>query len=328
MDKVYFLKDFARVGKKTQKVLTGFYRKDSPVLIKLHFGEPGNKTAFQIKDIRPIIDALKSLSLSPTMIDSPCIYQSPRHTLAGYKKAVKEKGFTKLAPCIISNTSIKVKTKDFQAGVIKELAEASGVLVLSHVKGHPCSGFGGALKNLGMGGVDMTTKNLEHDLCKPKVIEGCTGCGTCVNFCPAGAITIVGNKATFNYEECYGCSICEAKCPKKLLRPAKAMFDDLLAQGAAAVISRLPKKTYYINVIKNVTKACDCASDSGAIIARDIGVLFSENPVAIDQASVDLVSQAEGRDVFKEESHKDPLIHINFAAKYTGKSSEYELIEI
>lgn len=308
--------------------MADFYPQGASILIKLHFGEPGNKTAFKPEDVLPIVEALKALGLSSTMIDSPAAYQSPRHTIKGYEEVVRERGFDRLAPFIISDTAVKVRTKDFQAGVIKELAEASGVLVLSHVKGHPCSGFGGALKNLGMGGVDMTTKNLEHDWCKPKINETCTGCGFCVDFCPAGAISIVNNKAVFNYKECYGCSICEVKCPNKSLRPTKAMFDDLLAQGAAAVISRLPEKTYYINVIKNITKSCDCADDSGEIIARDIGVLFSENPVAIDKASVDLVNQVEKREVFKEENHKDPLLHVDFTSKYLRQDSRYELIEI
>lgn len=328
MDKVYHLRDFRKFEEKSHELLSGFYPKNSEVFIKIHFGEPGNKFAFFPKDIEPIINALKALCLKPVLIDSPVAYSSPRNSISGYLRVVKKKGYDKISKCLISNTGIKIKTRDFTAEVIKELEQAENVLVLTHVKGHSSSGFGGAVKNLGMGGVTVKTKNLEHDLCKPSLKGKCHGCQTCVNICPEKAISFNNNKIKIDLGKCFGCSLCEIKCPYSCLKPHKAIFDDLLAQGASAVIKNLPKKTYYINVIKNVSRNCDCVKNPGGIIAKDIGILFSENPVAIDKASIDLINKATGKNVFLEAHHCDPLAHINFAAGYLKKSTDYKISEI
>ncbi|HUW21481.1 MAG TPA: DUF362 domain-containing protein [Candidatus Bathyarchaeia archaeon] len=326
MNKVYFLKGFSRLESVSKKLLAGFYRPKSKILVKLHFGEPGNQTAFFPKDIKPIVNALKSLKLKPILIDTPVVYNSLRNTVEGYTNVLRQRGFDKLAPFVISDQFIKVKTKDFTAEVCRELVEANGVLVVSHVKGHGCSGFGGAIKNLGMGGVSKKTKGIEHDLSKPKFVSACRGCGTCASVCPAGAIKMLNDKAEIDLKRCYGCSLCGIVCPYKCLAPKKRSFDDLLAQGAAAVINHLPPKTFYVNVIKNVTKDCDCATDSGKIVAGDLGVLFSENPVAIDKASIDLLRQANKREVFEEITHKNPLLHVNYTAGYIGNNLSYSLL--
>lgn len=328
MDKVYFLKDFEKLGIKTKNLLKGVYLTNSEVVVKIHFGEPGNKFAFTPDDVRPIIKAIKSLKLAPLLIDTPVFYSSPRDSVKEYEKVVREKGYDKLAPFIISNNGIRIKTKDFTAEVCKELVEAKNVLVVSHIKGHVCSGFGGAIKNLGMGGVTKKTKGLEHNLSQPKFISECQGCGICANFCPAGVIKMVDGKAKIDLNACWGCSICQIECPYKCLAPKKAYFDDLLAQGAAAVINNLPQNTFYINFLKNIVKLCDCVVNPGNPISKDAGILFSDNPVAIDKASVDIINELNGKDLFKDINNKDPLLHVNFASQYTGKSSDYELVSI
>jgi hypothetical protein len=132
-------------------------------------------------------------------------------------------------------------------------------------------------------------------------------------------------KAEINLNNCAGCSICEIECPYNCLAPEKAIFDDLLAQGASAVINNFPSKVFYINFITNISKNCDCDPNSGEIISQDIGILFSENPVAIDKASVDLVNNLNNKDIFKEVHHKDPILHLKFASEYTKKELDYQL---
>ncbi len=102
---------------------------------------------------------------------------------------------------------------------------------------------------------------------------------------------ITDGQVEIDYEACFGCSICQLHCPAQCLKLKKALFDDLLGQGAAAVIDNLPKNTFYVSFIKNVTRLCDCGKHPGEIISPDIGVLFSSNPVAIDKASVDLINK-------------------------------------
>jgi uncharacterized protein len=241
---------------------------------------------------------------------------------------VRARGYDKLAEFIISDNYKKIKTKNFEAEVAKELVDAKKVLVLTHVKGHPCSGFGGAIKNFGMGGVSKATKALEHDRCKPKFLKACQGCGICAENCPAKAIKMVNKKAEIDLQRCWGCSICEYKCPSKVLGPRVAVFDDLLAQGAAAVINNLPKETFYINMVKKISRFCDCDSEGGNLISKDLGVLFSDNPVAIDKASVDLVKEKNGEEVFEKRNHKNPMEQIRFAKKYTRWPQEYTLVDI
>lgn len=320
MNKVYLFREFDRLNAAAALLLAKAFDPKKELLVKMHFGEPGNKAALTPADIAPIISALKRLELRPTLFDTPVAYGSPRSTVEGYRKVVKQRGYNDLAPSLISDDYVEMKAKDFVVQVAKPLAEASQVLVISHVKGHYCSGFGGAIKNLAMGGVTKKTKSIEHTLGKPKWVDECDGCGLCAKQCPAKAVKMVERKAVINLEKCWGCSICEVNCPS--LAPQVALFDDLLGQAAAAVIHKMPKEIYYINIIKNVAKFCDCDADGGAIVAKDVGLLFSDDPVAIDRASIDLINKAEGRDVFKEENFKDPKLQIDFAAKYLSNNDK------
>jgi len=335
MSKVFFLKDFQKLGEATSKILKDFYPKNSEIFVKIHFGEPGNKAAFTPKDIEPIISILSNLGSSVTLFDTPVAYTSPRSTVTGYLKVAKDKGFGKLGKILISNEGIKIKTKDFTVKVAKPLVKAKNVLVISHVKGHSCAGFGGAIKNLGMGGVTKESKAKIHDLSKPVLIKDCQGCGTCVRNCPAKALRLLNKislatkkKIIISHQICWGCSICELVCPYHCLGPKKAFFDDLLAQGSTAVINNLPKKTFYLNFLKNIVSNCDCETNPGKTLAPNIGVLFSENPLAIDKASLDLINNISGKNLFKEVHHKDPLLQINFAQKYTKWKSKYMLVKI
>jgi len=327
MDKVYFLKGFDNIKSKALPILKQFFAKNSKVLIKLHFGEPGNKTALFPQDVQPFIDNLSQLNIDHKFIDTPVAYNSPRNTVEGYQKAARDRGWDELGEVIISDQYKKVKTKDLTAEVALPLIETENVLVLSHIKGHACAGFGGAIKNLGMGGLSAKTKSNIHDLCKPKFVSECQGCGSCVQLCPAGAVKMVDDQAEFNLEKCWGCSICQIQCPHHCLAPEQALFDDLLAQGASVCINNF-KNAFYINLIKNITQYCDCESNPGELIAEDIGILFSQNPVAIDQASIDLIRKQSGKKVFMQANHKDPLLQLKYAAQHTDFSPEYNLIEL
>jgi hypothetical protein len=139
---------------------------------------------------------------------------------------------------------------------------------------------------------------------------------------------MVNNRPEFALAKCWGCSICELSCPYHCLAPEVATFDDLLAQGAAAAINNFPPRTFYINWLKNIVEQCDCEREAGQTLASDLGVLFSDNPVAIDQASLDLINKAGGREVFKEKSHKDPYLQVKFASEYTKFAADYELVEL
>jgi hypothetical protein len=206
------------------------------------------------------------------------------------------------------------------------LAEAKNLIVLTHVKGHECAGFGGAIKNLGMGALSAKSKSTIHSAGKPVLDPDlCIGCGICANACPAKAISIQDGKANPDLNLCYGCSICQLVCPQQALQPQSKYFDEALAMGAVAAIKLMPKSTFYINVLKNIAKTCDCENHASPILAKDIATLFADNAVIIDQASIDLINEKEGEDVFYQANHKDPQLQINYAAKHGQLSKEYEL---
>lgn len=139
------------------------------VVIKMHFGEPGSQTAFKPEDVKPFVDALSELGFDVLMVDTPVAYDSPRNTKEGYEKSVKERGYDAVGKYKIEDEYVKVVIDGMEFEVAKVLAEAKNVLVLSHVKGHACAGFGGAIKNLGMGALAAKTKSMIHAASKPVV---------------------------------------------------------------------------------------------------------------------------------------------------------------
>lgn len=307
------------VKKESIALLEGLLREDlkqvfqpgEKVAIKLHMGEPANQHFISPNFIRIVADILKELGVKPYLFDSPVMYEGPRDTETKYLKAAEKNGFKKAGcPIIISDESVAFKTTNLNVEVCSPLVKADGVLVISHVKGHACSGFGGAIKNLAMGGVSVKTKEDIHTGGQPIPDGSCKGCGICAENCFCSAMKIENERSVCNYEKCWGCGICIDYCPYDALKPRSASFDRLLAESAYAVVKSV-KKSFYINYLLEMTKWCDCASDPGPIIAKDMGIMFSDDIVAIDKASVSLINKAMGKNVFLEANKKSPLAHIN-----------------
>jgi uncharacterized Fe-S center protein len=234
-----------------------------------------------------------------------------------------EKGWGKIGEVVIDGGFVKVKMKNLTHEVGKPLADADGVLVVSHFKGHVCCGFGGAIKNLGMGALSPKSKQAIHDGGRVKYVGGCTQCKTCEKVCPLNGIKVT-DKPEFNL--CYGCSNCAYFCPAGAIKPNLEYFDVLLAEGAGAAQSKF-KRQYYVTFLKNITKECDCESDPKGIIAKDKGVLLSNDIVAIDKAAYDVITSKGTDDVFLKHNKKTGLEHVKAAEKMGMGKSAYILVE-
>lgn len=323
MAKIYYSKQLNQVFLTNLKEkLKQEFKDCKTIAIKIHFGEPGNKTAFTPEQIKPIANILEQLNINFFLYDSPVAYNSPRNTPEGHKKVAISKGWDKLGEIRTNDDYLTIKGNSMSYEVCQELIKADAVLVISHIKGHICSGFGGAIKNLGMGALTKKTKGDIHSGGKPILLDGCTQCKTCEKMCPIKGITVTDKP---NFNTCYGCSNCIYVCPAKVLKPKVNYFDVLLAEGAYAAESNF-KKVYYISYIVNISKECDCGKDGKEIISQEEGYLFGENGVAIDKAAYDLLTKEEP--IFLKHNQKKGNEQIKAAEECGMGTQEYELINV
>lgn len=260
------------------------------------------------------------------------------------------------APVIIADglfsknvMDVEIKKKNFNTVKIAgEIYNSNAMVVLSHCKGHELAGFGGAIKNLAMGCATAAGKQMQHSDVKPEVnSEKCIGCGICVNWCPKDAISMnKERKAEIDLEECFGCGECTTACNQRAIKVQwksnTDVFLEKMAEYAYGAVKNKKNKVGYINFVMNVTPLCDCVPWSDAPIVRDIGVLASLDPVAIDKACYDLINSEmplpnsrvskdikPGQDKFK---HMHKNVNASYIFSYAEEiglgTKEYDLIEV
>lgn len=262
------------------------------VAIKLHMGEAGNKTHVSPSDVRVLVEKIRKNGGEAFLVDTTTLYPRRRYTVEGYQEVAKENGFGEFNVII-------AKDDDFEdIGGIKisrEILEASSLLVLSHFKGHGMTGFGGAVKNIGMGCVVKDGKRRIHSPAIPRYEESkCILCGSCASSCFANLIKIEDGELKIDRDKCSGCTACSSACKTGAMWiPDNAMEQtfDLLALAAKGFVSRFKGDIQYINVVKNITRFCDCMSDPGPTICRDIGYLTGSNPLRLDSESAEMVKK-------------------------------------
>lgn len=313
--------------------------KEAPIPIKVHFGEPGNTAFLKPANVKPITDKISSLGGKPFLTDANTLYKGSRSNSTDHTKTAISHGFT-FAPVIIADgengqdyKKIQINAKHFkEVNIGAGVCDRVSMFVVSHFKGHEVTGFGGALKNVGMGLGSRSGKQQMHSDIKPKVNpEKCTGCELCTKWCPVDAISMTGEKALINGEKCIGCAECVVACNFAAISISwegdpGAVQEKIVEYCMGALKG---KKCAYFSFLINISPLCDCYGFTDPPIVGDIGVLASLDPIAIDQASVDLTNKKAGEDIIKK-TH--PEIDYNIQLEYGEKvglgKRKYEIIEI
>ena len=294
------------------------------VPVKLHMGEPGNRYYISPSLVKLVIERLEDIGTEPFLFDTTVAYYGPRTTRDGYERVAYQHGFGEDSmgcKVVIGEEGVKVAEGGYSFEVAKEIYESTHLVVMSHVKGHILSGFGGAIKNLGMGGVTKEAKRIIHHLSSPIFLaEKCNLCGACVEVCPCHAIS-VDSEWRYDTIACDGCGKCVAVCPTGALSLKVMDLQKGLALAAKACISG--KRVLYINALVNIARNCDCDPHPDPIICPDIGYLASSGLASIDRASLELVDKVKPK-VFEKAHGVDPYKQVRYIQEL-GIASSYEL---
>ena len=334
-----------------------FNRRDL-VAVKLHFGESGNTAYIRPVFVRQIVQAIKSAGGDPFLTDANTLYAGSRGDAPHHITTAISNGFAYSvvdAPIVIadglrgrSEIEVEINQKRFGSVYIgTEIIQADALISVAHFKGHELSGFGGAIKNIGMGCASRRSKMAQHSDVAPKIKKkNCIGCGECADHCAQSAIEMIDDKAEIYRAKCIGCGECILICENNAIQiqwsQSGPVFMECMVEYTKGVLQNKAGKCHFINFINHVTPACDCAPYSDAPIVRDIGIAASSDPVALDQACVDLVNQQPGLPDSCLESHSEPgadkfkgvypniewALQLEYAEKIGLGTRRYELIKI
>jgi uncharacterized Fe-S center protein len=347
--------------------LKGKIREKGLVAVKLHFGEKGNTGFVKPIFLRKIVDRIKQSKGKPFLTDTNTLYRGERQEAISHLALAFKNGFTYSvvdAPILIAdglkgNSAIKVRIDKpiFKTvSIAHEIYMADTLICVTHFTGHELSGFAGVLKNLGMGCSSREGKLSQHSNISPKVkTKKCKGCELCLSWCPQDAISIGPpfierkdkNKVAFiDPEKCIGCGECILTCPTGAIQvqwnETALVFQKKMVEHAFGAVHKKKGKVLCLNFLTQISPACDCYGYSDTPIVNDIGILSSEDPVAIDQASVDLVNQENGNRSSKLSKNWDPgadkfravypevdwSIQLAYGEEIGLGTREYELIKI
>jgi uncharacterized Fe-S center protein len=275
------------------------------VALKLHFGEPGNLAFLRPNYVARVASVIKAAGGLPFLTDANTLYSGRRSDAVNHLRSACENGFNPLSTgcdVVIADglrgndyREIEIGMKNVKSAFIgSAIAEADIVVSLTHFKGHELTGFGGALKNLGMGSGSVAGKREMHADSKPVVKTGnCVGCGACERDCAHGAIAVgADKKAAIDYAKCVGCGQCIVACQYGAAAAGSnsASCQEKIVEYAYAVLKGKPH--FHVSFVMDVSPNCDCWGHNDAPIVPNIGILASRDPVALDRACYDLVNAA------------------------------------
>ena len=278
---------------------------DKYVAIKMHFGEPGNLAFLRPNYAKAVADVVKELGGKPFLTDCNTLYVGGRKNALDHLDSANLNGFNPMTTgCQIliadglkgtdeALVPVEGGTYVKEAKIGRAVMDADIVISLNHFKGHEAAGFGGALKNLGMGCGSRAGKMEMHSAGKPHVDQKkCIGCQMCAKICAHDAPQFENKKASIDHNKCVGCGRCIGICPKDAILSASDESNDILnckiAEYTKAVINGRPN--FHISLVIDVSPYCDCHGENDAAIVPNVGMFASFDPVALDVACADAVN--------------------------------------
>jgi len=310
------------------------------VALKIHFGEPGNLAYLRPNYAARIVKYLKAKGAIPFLTDCNTLYYGRRSNAPDHLEAAFENGYNPMAtdcPVIIADGIRGTEFREIElnmeycatAKIGSAIADSDVLISMNHFKGHEMTGFGGALKNIGMGCASVGGKLFLHSGASPEIFEeNCTGCKVCEKYCAHDAIAVGQDKiAHINYDNCVGCGQCVAVCQydsaRVVWQGSSETVNKRIAEYSMAVVKDKP--SFHINFIMNVSPDCDCWGFNDYPLVPDIGIAASFDPVALDQACADLVKAAPalpGSRMFDGHKHDDLIDEDKFKKAHPETSWE------
>ena len=329
------------------------------VAIKMHFGELGNVSFLRPNYARAVVDVVKELGGRPFLTDCNTMYPGSRKNALEHLECAWQNGFTPLTvgcPILIGDglkgtddVEVHVAGGEYveKAKIGRAVMDADVFISLTHFKGHEMTGFGGTIKNIGMGCGSRAGKKEQHASGKPKIDpEACRGCRRCQKECANNGLVFdtETGKMTVDQDSCVGCGRCLGACNFDAIYftndNAQAALNCRMAEYTKAVLDGRPN--FHISLVVDVSPNCDCHSENDAPIVPNVGMFASFDPVALDMACVDAVNRQPvlaGSFLSEQEHHShDHFINthpdtnwetcIDHAVKLGLGNKEYNLITI
>jgi uncharacterized Fe-S center protein len=290
------------------------------VAVKLHVGELGNPYYVQPFFVHDIVRRVNEAGGKPFLTDSNTYYEAQRNNAYDHMMTALTNGFN-MAPFIVADG---LRSENFRLvrtrGILREIevsgaiAEADAMIIVSHDKGHELSGFGGAIKNLGMGCTSQAGKLRQHRTVGLEIDESkCIGCAKCKEACPMGLPEIFGEKARNISPQCMRCPLCSEACPQGAINlVGKENICKALASAAYGVLSTFKRdKVSCVSFAKDITEYCDCLPGPGKVMMDDVGILASDSPLSIDAAFLDMIDC----EIFNDAYHVDCMLQVQEGRK-------------
>ncbi len=344
MSKVYFKElepdaEIEQISSIAAEVLAKFIESEqikleTNVPLKVHFGEKGNQSYVSSEHYLGVIDYLHKNNVETSYIETNVLYAGKRSNRTDHLNTAKVHGFTQL-PIIIADgekgenhSEVEINKNHFSKCFIgSEFAKYKQIIILSHFKGHIMAGFGGAIKQLAMGFASKAGKLAQHANSKPLTLPFlCSKCGACIKYCPQNAMKMGLLRPKINKELCTGCAGCVTICKRRAIIPnflssfSKSFIERLVEYAYGA---QLGKNIIYLTFAVNITRGCDCEGRKMKPFVPNLGILASSDPVAIDQASLDLLDRKHGKKVLKRGRHA-----LIYAESIGLGSRNYEIISL